>query len=208
MLIQEYLWDGGTLASLTKNFGVQLIRSPNDPLVILNYNKNNRYTSRLAGECRGLVIEDHPTARVIARGFPRFSKEKLKGPFKSIQEKVGGTLLLLYNYDNKWRVNTREGFGQEGRLFNLIDENLIQRTCCEFATYVFHEWLDSAYLLTIYYQGEEMSQGSADKIANKLGALRPTQLASLKEARGFAGEIVCCSTNFQRITVKRGGRER
>jgi hypothetical protein len=80
-------------------FTYDMIDSPkNDPLV---------------KECRGLILNSADNWNVVAFPFTRFFNE---GEFQAapidwktarVQEKVDGTLIIMYYYDNKWQIATR-----------------------------------------------------------------------------------------------------
>lgn len=66
-------------------------------------------------ECRGLVLDEN--FDLVARGFRRFfNYGEVDDPFnwqESVvcSEKVDGSLIILYFWNGKWRINTRFSFG-------------------------------------------------------------------------------------------------
>jgi hypothetical protein len=118
--VQEYLLNGKTLEDLTVHFGIKVVKHPVDPLVILNYDQiESQKMLPIVMECRGLVLEID-TWKVVAKAFNRFfnAGEALEITNKFVWEgstaldKEDGSLILLYNYNGTWRVNTRGSFAE------------------------------------------------------------------------------------------------
>lgn len=119
MLVQTYLRDKG-LPALVDEFAIKVREHDTLPLVILNYDQiESRPKSHpIVRECRGLVME-MGSWNVVARSFRRFFnwgemvEEMDDFNFSSfrVDEKVDGSLALLYHYDGEWRFNTRGSFG-------------------------------------------------------------------------------------------------
>ena len=117
--VQEYLRKYG-LDKLQEEFAIKVVEHEADPLLIMNYNMiDSPKFHPIADECRGLVLEKD-TWRIVARGFKRFYNygegEDLQAPFNwdtpiTTTEKLDGSLILIYNYNDTWRSNTRGSFG-------------------------------------------------------------------------------------------------
>jgi hypothetical protein len=119
MLTTDLLKAGVTLESLQRDLGIVANHHSTLPLVILNYHQcDSPRKSLIVQECRGLTLETD-TWNVVARGMDRFfrpSQEseafaKLRWEYATVQEKLDGSLILLYHYRGEWRVNTRGSFG-------------------------------------------------------------------------------------------------
>lgn len=106
---------------LTQQFGIQVKHHEFDNRVILNYSQIDSYVHKfhpVVRECRGLVLDSN-TGDVVARAFDRFfnlgehgeSDENFDWTNYYIQEKIDGSLILLYYWNGSWHVNTRNSFG-------------------------------------------------------------------------------------------------
>jgi hypothetical protein len=113
--VQKYLNDN-TLASLEAEFAIKIKHHPILPLVILNYNQiNSPKLYPIVRECRGLVLE-MSTWKLVAKSFSRFFnwgeiQESFNFKNFTASSKEDGTLIILYNYEGQWIVNTRQTFG-------------------------------------------------------------------------------------------------
>lgn len=103
---------------------VKANRHPSVDLWIYNYTPEAQYsgalkTTRALGHYRGLIVDD--TGRIVARGFPKFfnlgeltdEDRAYEGkPFR-VEEKVDGSLGILYHDGLRWAVATRGSFVSE-----------------------------------------------------------------------------------------------
>lgn len=112
--VQEFLRNGGTLAGLLERYAVKHRRHGEHPnLVLLKYDQiNSPFSEPLARECRGIILDEADNWRVVARAFDKFFNHS-EGHAASIdwktarvQEKVDGSLCMLYWYGGKWHVAT------------------------------------------------------------------------------------------------------
>jgi RNA ligase len=117
--VQNYLKSGKTLDDLNKELGINAAHHPELPLVILNYDMiESPKTHPVVRECRGIVL-DKTDWSLVARAFSRFfnwgevADEMPLFNWNNFltQEKVDGSLVLLYNYKGQWLANTRGSFG-------------------------------------------------------------------------------------------------
>jgi RNA ligase len=93
---------------------------PTLPLTIWNYSEKVQYEmlwDEVTIACRGLVTDDSGT--VIAKPFPKFFNyeeviDKIVIPWDSeyvyVQEKMDGSLGILFNYNGEWMLATRGSF--------------------------------------------------------------------------------------------------
>jgi len=101
-----------------------LVRSqthPTLPLTIWNYTEKVQYESlwdEITLQCRGLII-DNKTDKILVRPFPKFFNYEevagkgiipTKGDYVYIQEKIDGSLGILFNYEGEWVMATRGSF--------------------------------------------------------------------------------------------------
>lgn len=120
LAVQSFLTKGGDLAKLNELYGITIVEHPTDPLVILNYSQiDSPKMDPIVMECRGLCLEKG-TWDIVARSFTRFFNmgEALEQTSMfdwnkfTVTEKCDGSLMTMYCYGNKWRVNTRGSFAQ------------------------------------------------------------------------------------------------
>lgn len=117
--VQKYLLSGKTHADLNQEFGIIVNPHPELPLVILNYNQlESPKTHPLVRDCRGLVLHSL-THDLAARSFSRFfnwgehQEEMKEFDFSDFHAhtKEDGSLVLIYNFENRWFAATRNSFG-------------------------------------------------------------------------------------------------
>lgn len=120
MKVQDYLRSGKTLDQLKEELGIVSVPHPDDGRVILNYHQcESPKMDPIVKECRGLVLDRHDNWEVVARAFPRFFRygealeetSRFDWSIAQAQEKVDGSLILLYWYQGAWHLNTRGSFG-------------------------------------------------------------------------------------------------
>lgn len=117
--VQEYLKEN-SLEKLIEEFAIKVVEHDTDPIIILNYNMiDSPKFNPIVDECRGLVLEKD-TWRLVAKGFNRFYNygegEDSQAPFDwsspiTTSEKLDGSFIQIYSYNDTWRVNTRGSFG-------------------------------------------------------------------------------------------------
>lgn len=114
MNVQEYLKINGW-QKLKDEFSIILNAHPELPLTILNYDQiESPKTHLITRECRALVL-NNKNFDLVARSFPRFFNwgevQEEMSLFNwenfEIHEKLDGSLVIFYNFDSQWRVNTR-----------------------------------------------------------------------------------------------------
>lgn len=102
--------------AVVNKYSLKMSESGN--LRILNYDQiDSPKKHPIADECRGLVVD--AAGNLVARAFTRFynlgeqSAQEMDFDWSNCfaTEKVDGSLLVIYFYDGKWRVNTRGSFG-------------------------------------------------------------------------------------------------
>jgi hypothetical protein len=184
-MVQEYL-KTHTLDDLRKELNIRIEEHP-DGRVQLNYDQLDTPRAHpIAVECRGLILE-RDTWRVVAQGFHRFFN--LGDPVATpldwnhawAEEKVDGSLVLLYRYNDEWRVSTRGSIDAGGGLpqkpettfseaiWPLIQKNRLDIDRCYVLEFI-SQWnrVVTRYkepglvLLTVRCGGEEVSVEEAD----------------------------------------------
>ena len=107
---------------------------PSLPLSIYNYSRKTQYDGKwddVTLQCRG-VITDNATGKVLVRPFKKFfNYEELVGnkwkesqlppmcDYVYIQEKLDGSLGILFNYEGEWIMATRGSFVSEQAIKGL-----------------------------------------------------------------------------------------
>jgi RNA ligase len=117
--IQKYLRSGKTPEDLFTELAIKHYRHPTLPLVAFKYDMlDSPKTHPIVREARGIVLEDK-TFKVVGKSFDRFFNigedlEDLKNfDWSSFvcDEKLDGSLQILYYYADEWHVNTSGSFG-------------------------------------------------------------------------------------------------
>jgi RNA ligase len=127
---------------------------PTLPLTIWNYSEKVQYEGlwdEVTLQCRGLVTED-TTGKILVRPFKKFfNYEELigkdvipsKGDYVYIQEKMDGSLGILFNYEDQWIMATRGSFTSEQSIKGL---EIVK------SKYFLDSWAkEYAYLVEIIY---------------------------------------------------------
>lgn len=112
--IQRYLLAGGTLDDLLRIYAIKSNRSEAHPnLVLLKYNQiASAMGERIVQESRGIILDESDGWRVVSRAFDKFFNhgEGHAAPIDwttaRVQEKVDGSLCVLYSYRGEWHVAT------------------------------------------------------------------------------------------------------
>ena len=129
---------------------------PTLPLTIWNYTPKVQYESLwddVTMQCRGLITED-TTGKVLVRPFKKFfNYEEVvgkgvipsKGDYVYIQEKMDGSLGILFCYEGEWIMSTRGSFTSDQAIRGM---EILKRKYSVFD----RAWLQEyAYLVEIIY---------------------------------------------------------
>jgi hypothetical protein len=107
------------LAKLTEEFGIKTYTHKSLPLVGFKYNMiDSPKYNEIVRWARGSVLEVG-TWNIVAQPFKRFfnfgecEEERVKFDWNNftVTEKVDGSLMILYNYQDRWFLNTSGSFG-------------------------------------------------------------------------------------------------
>ena len=108
---------------------------PTLPLRILNYTQKTQYESHwdeVTLNCRGLIIDSE--YKVIVQPFGKFfnyeeienqRKIPLSGDYVYVQDKMDGSLGILFWYESEWIMATRGSFTSDQAIRGLEIANLI-----------------------------------------------------------------------------------
>ncbi len=128
--VQKYLMNN-SLESLNKELGIVSNKHPELPLVILNYDQiESPKTNPIVRECRGLVLNSNDYS-LAAMCMPRFfNVGEVADEFPLFDfsdfithEKVDGSLVTLFHFQNNWMAKTRGSWGldsMQGLDFNWL----------------------------------------------------------------------------------------
>jgi hypothetical protein len=113
LIPQAFLRDGGTLAQLEAK-GINIKRHPRySNLVQLKYGKIDAdFNDPLVRQCRGLILDEYYNWSCIARPFDKFGNwgesyaAEIDWATATVQEKLDGSLMIMYCYDQAWHVAT------------------------------------------------------------------------------------------------------
>jgi len=112
LLVQKFLRNGGTLETLNAQYGIKARRHTRHPeLVSLKYNQiESPMGERIVQECRGIILNSEDNWGVVARPFDKFFNHgeghaaPLDWNTARVQEKVDGSLMILYFYKGEWQI--------------------------------------------------------------------------------------------------------
>jgi len=161
--IQNYLINRDTLKipfektlEDLKLLGIYTNVHPNYPeLIQFSYDQiESPRNHEMVNECRGLILNKNENWDIVAFPFKRFFNygETCAGPIywdtARVQEKVDGTLIILYYYDKKWHVATRGSINASGKVgqwdftfeelfWKTVPYDLIEEQCVPWSTFMF-----------------------------------------------------------------------
>jgi hypothetical protein len=112
--VQKFLRDGGTLEELTKRYSISVKRHKSYPnLVLLKYDQiESPFGEEIVRECRGIILDQDENWRVVSLAFTKFFNHgeghaaEINWHSARVQEKIDGSLCVLYFYDGIWHVAT------------------------------------------------------------------------------------------------------
>lgn len=114
MLVQDFLRSHGTLADLAEKYAIKATRSAKHPsLVLLKYNQiDSPMGEPIVQECRGLILDEANNWAVISISFTKFFNHGeghaalIDWGTARVQEKLDGSLCVIYHYNGAWQVQT------------------------------------------------------------------------------------------------------
>lgn len=234
MLVQDWLrQNNGDFVRLEKQLGISTTFHPKDNRVILNYSQiDSPKSNPVVRECRALTL-DKNNFQLIARGFPRFfnygeypeNDKAFRWENSIMQEKLDGSLITCFYWNNDWHIQTRASFGY-GEINGITWYKLFElalplwKTKLESfrhgrLTYVFE--LCSRYnkvvrdypnpvvsLLTMYDDDWELQPETVDVYADKLGLNRPKlyQASCFEEVQNIIESISENDKTFEGFVLR------
>lgn len=129
MKLQEYLRTGCTPDTLKVCLGIKNRRHPVYPnLIGFEYDQyESPKLDPIVRECRGTILDEAADWAVVARPFNRFFNHGEEGAVVDwgtarVQEKLDGTLIIVYQYDGQWHVATRGSPNAAGCTWDLTPD--------------------------------------------------------------------------------------
>jgi hypothetical protein len=112
--LQNYLRGGGTLAALEQEYAIRTVSSGDHPsLLLFKYHQIlSPMHEPIVRESRGIILDSADDWRCVARGYDKFfnygepNAVDIDWTTARIQEKVDGSLILLYRYEGAWKAAT------------------------------------------------------------------------------------------------------
>lgn len=114
LTVQRFLRSGRTLEELERRYAIKhRIHTRYPELVLLKYEQTESpMGERIVQECRGIILDRSRDWVVTARGFDKFFNAgeghaaSIDWPSARVQEKLDGSLCLMYFYADSWHVAT------------------------------------------------------------------------------------------------------
>ena len=113
-LVVAALRAGATLDDLRARYALAVNRAVLHPnLVLLKYDQlESPLGDPLVRQCRGLIVDEADGYRVVSRSFDKFwnhgevHADTVDFATATVQEKLDGSLCVLYHHDGAWRVQS------------------------------------------------------------------------------------------------------
>lgn len=127
MELQKFIREHDNWETLLAEPPYSLVIKRKGELVMFNYNLlASDMSNPIVRECRGLILEEG-TWKVVCRGMDKFSNahesdsdlDKIDWSTARVQEKVDGTLILVWSYGGQWHVSTRKNIDAREAPLNI-----------------------------------------------------------------------------------------
>lgn len=118
--LQSYLRHWKSFDKLKEEFGIYSTEHPTLPLVILKYDQiESPKFHPIVRQCRGTVVTKDYPYNIVSQGFTRFynfgedwsGQDAFNWNNFTCNEKVDGSLVCLWNYNNEWHISLSGSFG-------------------------------------------------------------------------------------------------
>jgi hypothetical protein len=114
LALQNFLRHGGNVTALREKYGIKAIRSTKFPaLVLFKYDQiDSPMGERIVQQSRGVILNELDNWGVVARPFDKFFNHgeghaaTIDWLTARVQEKVDGSLMVMYAYQGDWHVAT------------------------------------------------------------------------------------------------------
>lgn len=114
--VVEFIKQHENWENLLREEPYNLVIKRKDDLVMFNYSQGISKPCEIVNECRGLILDAANDYKVIRYGFYRFYNYGEPGAAEidtdsmSVTEKIDGSLVMIYYYNNEWHYSTRSTF--------------------------------------------------------------------------------------------------
>ena len=125
-LVCNFLRNEGTLSDLYSKYGIHSVFGQTmNNLVGLKYDQKDsqdHFGLQLVRECRALILDTTDNYRCVSRSFDKFFNkgekwvDKLNPATTKYFEKVDGSLITVYNYNDRWYPSTTGSVEASGNL--------------------------------------------------------------------------------------------
>lgn len=145
-----------------------------DSLIMFNYTQGISQPCEIVNECRGLILDESNNFKVVRYGLYRFynygeiGAAEIDSDSMIVTEKIDGSLVMIYYYNNCWHTSTRSTFdsfdaeiGETGVKFDAIietalkNQNIDINSLNKYLTYVF-EVVSPESQVIIHYDETEL----------------------------------------------------
>jgi hypothetical protein len=136
--LQKFLTGGGTLTELTEKYGIKNGRHKQYPnLVLFKYDQiESPMGERICQEARGIILDESDNWRVVGRAYDKFFNfgeghaAEIDWVTARVQEKVDGSLIMVYEYNGHWNIATTGSADASGEVngFGYSFAELFART--------------------------------------------------------------------------------
>ena len=145
MELQDYLIDKG-LTELAQEYSIKVNRhSQIDNLVCLKYSQiESPMAEKIVQQCRGIILDEANNWSVVSYPYDKFfnygegSAPELDWNTTKVYEKLDGSLMTLYFYQGKWRVQSSGMADGSGDVYDFG---------CTFSQLFWKVWQELSYQL-------------------------------------------------------------
>lgn len=235
--VQKYLLSGNSLDDLNRDLGIKACHHESLPLVILNYNQiESPKTDPIVRECRGLTLCSSDWS-IAAKSMNRFfnwgevADEMSLFDFSDfcVQTKEDGSLVLIYNWQGQWHINTRGSFALDRMQFHSVSwrdavirslglssitdlDGLLDPSVsyvCEFCSpwnKVVRTYQEPrVYLLTAFRGETETSHEECDLLASEnLAFFRPDRhvFSSIEDIQSYLTDMSARDQTYEGVVIR------
>lgn len=140
--VQEFLRNGGSLEDLQTRQIKHRRHRTHSQLVLLKYDIFANFSDPIVCECRGLILDESDNWNIVSRAFDKFFNygeghaADIDWGTARVQEKLDGSLCVMYHYAGEWHVATSGTPDATGEVRGSgVQESLQQSTGRTFAQY-------------------------------------------------------------------------
>jgi RNA ligase-like protein len=114
LFLQKFLRENPSFSQLEEKYHISAKRHPKyNNLVLFKYSQiESPFSENIVRESRGIILDQDNNWSIVSRAFDKFFNygeghaAAINWNSAKVQEKVDGSLCVVYNYDNQWHVAT------------------------------------------------------------------------------------------------------